>query len=100
MAALRTRTRAVVFRLTPDEYEVLKAACCGKGMNNFSEFARSELLSRSGRGVAEHMLQTQLSEISGQLMKLELLLQDVCHTMNQTAAACQSARLLAAQEGI
>ena len=100
MAALKTRTRAVVIRLTPDEYEGLKAACFEKGMSNFSEFARSELFALTGSGEVEHMLQTQLNEISSQLMKLELLLREVCRAMNQTAAACQSARLLAAQEGI
>jgi hypothetical protein len=84
-----------MFRLTQDEYEGLKAACYEKGLSNFSEFARSELLALSGRGVDEQMLQTQLSEISGRLMKLELLIQEVCRAVDQTAP-----RQMAAREGI
>lgn len=97
MAALKTRTRAVVFRLTQDEYEGLKAVCNEKGMSSFSEFARSELLALTGCGEAEQMLQTQLNEMSGQLKKLELLLQEVCRAINQTAAG-QSVGVPAPQE--
>ncbi|HUS06512.1 MAG TPA: hypothetical protein VMZ52_09460 [Bryobacteraceae bacterium] len=97
MAALKTRNRAVVFRLSQDEYEGLKAVCYEKGMN-FSEFARSELLALAECGDSWQMFQTQLNDISGHLMKLDLVLQEICRAMNQTTAACRSACLPAAQE--
>jgi hypothetical protein len=86
MAELKTRNRAVMFRLTQGEYEDLKAACCAKNMN-FSEFARSELLALAGCGDAWQTLHAHLNEISGQLMNLDLLLQDIYRAMNQSTAA-------------
>lgn len=38
------RNRVVVFRLSRDEYRVLKDACCARGARNISDFTRSALL--------------------------------------------------------
>jgi hypothetical protein len=40
----KTRSRVVVFRVTQEEYKLLRATCVEKGGRSLSEFARSELL--------------------------------------------------------
>lgn len=62
MAALKRRTRAVIFRLTDDEYEALKAACLESGARTVSDFARGELLrsvEREQRKVTERLAQIE-----------------------------------------
>jgi hypothetical protein len=49
MPALHPRSRVVLFRVTEEEYDVLRLACREKGGRNLSEFTRS-LLFRAVRG--------------------------------------------------
>ena len=44
MPVLKRRSRIVIFRLTNNEYEELKAACVDRGARNVSDFARTALL--------------------------------------------------------
>jgi hypothetical protein len=44
MAILKRRDRIVLFRLSQDEYERLRAACEEDGAASISAFARSEIL--------------------------------------------------------
>jgi uncharacterized protein (DUF1778 family) len=44
MTSLHQRNRIVVFRLSQDEYDRLRAACNAAGGRTLSDFTRSELL--------------------------------------------------------
>ena len=63
MPILKRRDRIVVFRLSQDEYEGLKAACAERGAASISSFARAEVLTSLDRD--------RLSGVSRQLSNLE-----------------------------
>jgi hypothetical protein len=69
------RDRIVVFRLSQDEYENLKAVSTLRGARNVSDFARSELLVSMGRGEAE--VATLLTELKLRIERVEHLLEDL-----------------------
>ncbi len=72
MPVLKRRNRMVIFRLTEEEYENLKAVCTVRGARNLSDFARSELLTSIEREFqAGGPLGGQLSEIDQKLAALE-----------------------------
>jgi hypothetical protein len=64
---LKRRDRIVVFRLSQDEYDGLKAACAERGAASISSFARAELLTSLDR----------LSGVSRQLSNLESSMQRI-----------------------
>ena len=72
MQAPKRRTRSVIFRLTEDEYNVLKAAHVAKGARNLSDFARTELL----RSVAleREEVTARLAGIESGMQRLESLM--------------------------
>jgi len=67
MPILKRRNRIVVFRLSQDEYEGLKAACAERGAASISSFARADLLTS-----LEH---NRSSEVSRALSNLETSVQ-------------------------
>jgi hypothetical protein len=69
------RDRIVVFRLSQDEYENLKAVSTRRGARTVSDFARSELLVSMGRGEAE--VATLLTELKLRIERVEHLLEDL-----------------------
>ena len=69
------RDRIVVFRLSRDEYENLKAVSTLRGARTVSDFARSELLVSMGRGEAE--VATLLTELKLRIERVEHLLEDL-----------------------
>ena len=69
MPILKRRDRIVVFRLSQDEYEGLKAACAERGAASISSFARSELLTSLDRD--------RLSGVYRQLSNLESSVQRI-----------------------
>ena len=69
MPILKRRDRIVVFRLSQDEYEGLKAACAERGAASISSFARAELLTSLDRD--------RLSGVSRQLTQLESSMQRI-----------------------
>ena len=44
MSVLKPRNRALVFRLTQEEYDALRATSIARGARNLSHFARSAVL--------------------------------------------------------
>jgi hypothetical protein len=44
MTFLKRRSRLLSFRVTPEEFDDLRAACLAKGARNVSDFARTALL--------------------------------------------------------
>jgi hypothetical protein len=67
----------VVFRLTEEEYGLLKAACSAAGQRNLSEYTRSELLLGLRSDKMEVTLQNRFQEIDHKLQYLGNLLQEV-----------------------
>jgi hypothetical protein len=78
MPVLKPRNRVVVFRLTQDEYQDLKAVSSVRGARNISDFARSELLHSIGHG--------RLSSVDQKLSNLESALQRVAQLLEGIAA--------------
>jgi hypothetical protein len=70
---LKRRNRIVVFRLSQDEYEGLKAACAERGAASISSFARSELLTSLDRD--------RLSGVYRQLSNLESSVQRILEAL-------------------
>ncbi len=82
MPILKRRDRIVVFRLSQDEYEGLKAACAERGAASISSFARAELLTSLDRD--------RLSGVYRQLSKLERSVQRIAQIL-ETITAKESA---------
>ena len=72
----------LVFRLTEQEYDDIKAACSAKGGRNLSEFARSELLT-SIDARPEGRLQGRLQEVDQKLSALNLKVQDMAQLLER-----------------
>jgi len=72
MPFLKRRDRAVIFRLTQDEYDNLATASRQRGARTLSDYARSELLQALGRDQSEVM--KQLSDLRSRLERMEGLL--------------------------
>ncbi len=73
MPILKRRDRIVVFRLSQDEYEGLRAACAERGAASISSFARSELLTSLNRD--------RLSGVYRQLSNLESSVQRIAQIL-------------------
>ena len=72
MAVTHPRNRALIFRLTEDEYAELQTAWSRSGARSFSDFARAKLLGPAHPGPMER----QLSELKGAITRLVHLLED------------------------
>ena len=59
MAVTKPRNRALIFRVTQDEYEALQTASSGYGARSLSEFARVKLFG----ALETPRLQTEISEL-------------------------------------
>jgi hypothetical protein len=68
------RNRVVVFRLSRDEYRILKDACCARGARNISDFTRSALL---GHLDFNHFtaIEQRISELQSIVTRLTQLLE-------------------------
>ncbi len=75
MPFLKRRDRAVIFRLTQDEYDCLANASRQRGARTLSDYARSELLQALGRDQTEVM--RGLSDLRTRLERVEGLLSSV-----------------------
>ena len=75
MPVLKRRSRIVIFRLTDDEYDDLKAACVDRGARNVSDFARNALLesiTQDREGVTR-----KLQDIESGVHRLEKLIEEI-----------------------
>jgi hypothetical protein len=72
MSVLRPRNRLVIFRLSEDEYEDLKAAYVSHGARSLSDFARSAVLRSAGLDKpTDEPLQTRLSSLGRKVTQIE-----------------------------
>jgi hypothetical protein len=64
MTSLHQRNRIVVFRLSQDEYDRLRAACNAAGGRTLSDFTRSELLTLVETGDGGSGIERKFVELS------------------------------------
>ena len=76
MPILKRRNRIVVFRLSQDEYEGLKAACAQRGAPSISSFARAELLTALDRD-HQSAVHQQLSSIESSVQRMTSILEKI-----------------------
>ncbi len=70
------RTRAVVFRLTPEEFDSLKHATFQGGARSISDFARTRVLSGAG--------QPSLAQLEQKLDQLTLVVQQLAEMVTRS----------------
>lgn len=83
MATVHTRDRVVVFRVTQDEYKLLRSTCIQRGGRNLSDFTRSEML--SFLKAATHS-DDRIAAIEGKLASLQYSLQ---HLIRLVESPCK-----------
>jgi hypothetical protein len=84
VAALKRRDRLVIFRLTQDEFEGLKAACEERGATSLSAFARSELLN-SLHGDRLSDVHRQLSILQSSVKRMTQILERISSPPKESA---------------
>jgi len=76
------RDRLVIFRLSQDEYEKLKAASERNGARNLSDFTRGEILNAlnsRAAGNVEQTLQQNMADLKATMLSLQTALEGVNH---------------------
>ena len=76
MAIIKRRDRFVLFRLSQDEYQLLRAACEEQGAASISSFARSEIL-KALNGSRPTGVSEQLSSLQSSLKRLTQMLETI-----------------------
>ena len=82
---MKPRNRVVVFRLTQEEYERLKATSASRGARNLSDFTRSELLAESRPDSLLEVVQGRFAYLDQKLKELESLLRHVARRIEGLA---------------
>lgn len=68
--AFRPRRAIVTFRLSGDEYELVKVACVSAGSRSLSDYAREAVLSRVARESSPPKQEPELPDITACLDRL------------------------------
>ena len=77
MTVLKSRKRSVTFRLSMDEYELLKQVCVATKSRSVSDFTRDAVLDRVAMALGEKIsLSTDLRTLNGRLQALDSVLRD------------------------
>jgi hypothetical protein len=82
MTTLKPRNRLVVFRLSQEEYHILKSACSTQGGRNISDFTRSELLALIQSRPAGDGIQKRLVEMEQKLADMHGVLLDLSRRLD------------------
>jgi hypothetical protein len=82
MPFFKQRNRVVVFRLSQEEYDNLKAACAAAGGRNVSEYTRSELLASIQSDSINSLVQRRFGEVDRKLADLQELVREMSARMN------------------
>ena len=77
MPSLHQRNRIVVFRLSQDEYDRLRAACDAAGGRTLSDFTRSELLTLVQTDNGGSTIERKFVEIDRKLSALQTMIKQV-----------------------
>jgi hypothetical protein len=74
MNTSKPRKRAVIFRITQEEYNSLKSACSAGGARSLSDFARSRVLRALG--------EPSLSDVGQRINQLEQAVQQLAEVIS------------------
>lgn len=77
VAGVNRRNRSVIFRVTEQEYDLLKSACAAAGGRNLSDYTRSELLSGSNNGSVDSVIWRRFLEIDQKLAEVYRLASEI-----------------------
>ena len=77
MPSLHQRNRIVVFRLSQDEYDRLRAACDAAGGRTLSDFTGSELLTLVQTDGGGSIIERKFVEIDRKLSALQTMIKQV-----------------------
>ncbi|MBZ5723966.1 MAG: hypothetical protein LAP87_03130 [Acidobacteriia bacterium] len=88
----QNRSRVVMFRLSPSEYEVLKSACLAANNRSISDYMRAELLDPLQSGSRGSSTQRRFSEIGQALGELHSLIRDLSGRLSALEPALSRAQ--------
>lgn len=75
---LKSRNRLLTFRLSLEEYEMVRRVSAASNARSISDFARDALLERAVLSASEHhSFPTNLEGLCGRLQALQKLLRDM-----------------------
>ena len=83
MPSLHQRNRIVVFRLSQDEYDRLRAACNAAGGRTLSDFTRSELLTLVQTDNGGSTIERKFVEIDRKLSDLHALIKNMSERITE-----------------
>lgn len=93
MSVMKRRTRLVTFRVSSEEYEILKQSCLDSECRSISEFARGAILKRIGASRAAHgLLSEDLSTVAAELAELEAALTNLRTRIRRVLGSVQEER--------
>ena len=73
MAGSKARTHAVAFRLSPEEYNHVKAACSVRGVRSVADFVRSSVLRAA--------VEPSLGQVEKKLDELRSAVREITQTL-------------------
>ena len=73
-SSAESRTEPVVFRVTEDEYDRLKAACSATGARSLSQFARRQIFLPVSPGPSLAEIEGKLSQLTAALLQLKQMI--------------------------
>jgi hypothetical protein len=85
MPLLKQRNRIVVFRLSQEEYDSLKAACAVAGGRSVSDYTRSELLACIQSDSIYSVVLRRFGELDRKLADLHELLEELSARIDSAA---------------
>jgi hypothetical protein len=87
VAITKTRNKAVLFRVTEDEYNRLIDACSSGGARSLSDFARGRLLGPGAASAEPPLAQApSLAHVEEKLNELKSALDRLAHRFEKTTA--------------
>jgi len=87
MSVLRPRNRLVNFRLSEDEFEMLRESCGRFGARSISDFARSSVLARLEE---DPEAKTRLSSLDNKVVELETRVSQLLKLVDATGTSAQT----------
>ena len=86
MSVLKPRNRLVYFRVTEEEFQQLNHLCISRGARSISDLARSAV-----RNLMQDGATSSADQVSGRLIVLETMVQELNRKFNPTPTASRKA---------
>jgi len=86
MSVFKRRTRIVSFRLSEEEYEVLKKTCLAHGAHSVSDYARSSTcrVIDTNHGSHSPRVEAEIENLSGKVNELQRELERLSQLVERT----------------